>query len=114
MWSRFSSLSSPQGPHPTETPLEIHLSNKRTYLEQLDKGANRENNDRSFEGRRKFFKVYAQKLGISDPTLKSLTPTEREGLISAFAIDVSTGVNITKLDYIKPSTLKDYLKAAAF
>ena len=52
-------------------------------------------------------------MGISDPTLKSLTPTDREGLISAYAIDVSTGVNIKQLAYIKPSTLKDYLKAAA-
>ena len=79
----------------------------------MDKGANRENNDKAFKSRRQFFKTYCLQLGIQCPSLRFLNTSDREGVLVAYAIDVAAGKNIKQLPHLKHTTIKEYLKAAA-
>ena len=42
-----------------------------------------------------------------------MSVSDKEGILVAFAIDVASGNNIKKLSFLKPKTIKDYLKAAS-
>ena len=106
-------MSHTQNNPTSETTLQTYIATKRNYLRTIDRGANREYNEKAFTSRRNFFKAYCQKLGVHCPSLRLLSPKDKEGILVAFAIDVASGVNIKKLTYIKHTTIREYLKAAA-